>query len=64
MNPCRVLLVSRGLRIWIPPEVYLVEDLAEREADRWREALRLPRQPRAFSQKVRALHLVESVFPE
>jgi hypothetical protein len=64
MKACRVVLISRGLRIWIPPEVYLVGDLAEREASRWREALRLPRQPGTFSQNARALHLVESMFPE
>jgi hypothetical protein len=64
MKACRVVLISRGLRIWIPPEVYLVGDLAEREASRWREALRLPRQPGTFSQNARALHLVESLFPE
>ena len=64
VRPCRVLLISRGLRIWIPPEVYLVQDLAEREVKRWREALRLTRQPGTFSQNARALHLVESLFPE
>ena len=64
MKACRVVLISRGLRIWIPPEVYLVGDLAEREASRWRESLRLPRQPGTFSQNARALHLVESLFPE
>lgn len=38
MNQCLVLLITRGLRLWIPPEIYLAaNNLASLEAERWRE---------------------------
>ena len=64
MNPCWILMVSRGLRIWIPPEVYLQRDLALREAARWRATLRLPDAPPVFSPTARCLHLPQTLFPE
>ena len=64
MNPCWVLLITRGLRVWIPPEVYLQRDLALREATRWRRTLRLPENTPAFSSTARTLHLIQTLFPE
>jgi len=64
LNPCLVLIVTRGFRVWLPPEVYLQRRLAEMESDRWRAALRLPvAQPR-FSTRARCLHLISSEFPD
>ena len=64
LNPCWVLIVTRGLRVWLPPEVYLQRRLAEVESQRWRAALRLPvAQPR-FSPRARFLHLIASEFPD
>lgn len=64
MNQCWVLIVTRGLEVWLPPEVYLQRELAARESDRWRDTFRLPAAPPKFSPKARCLHLVRSVFPE
>jgi len=53
------------LRVWLPPEVYLhARDLALREADRWRATFRIPARPPEYSPTARAVHLVQSVFPD
>lgn len=64
MNRCWVLLVTRGLRVWLPPEVYLQRDLALREAARWSRTLRVSVHPPTFAPSVRALHVIETLFPE
>lgn len=64
MNACWVLIVTRGLRVWLPPEVYLQRRLAELESQRWRATLRLPAVQPRFSAGVRYLHLVETEFPD
>lgn len=64
MNPCWVLIITRGLRIWIPPEVYLQRELALREASRWRMSLRVPATPPDYSPTARCLHLIPTEFPE
>lgn len=57
-------MVTRGLKVWLPPEIYLEGELATRESARWRATLRLPATPREFSPKVRCLHLIQTVFLE
>ena len=64
MNPCWVLMVTRGLKVWLPPEVYLQRSLAEREVERWREWLRLPTVQPRFSDRARYLYLVTTEFPD
>lgn len=64
MHPCWVLIVSRGLEVWLPPELYLQRDLAIRESTRWRTTFRLPPRPPEFSSRARCLHLLEAMFPE
>ena len=65
MKRCWILIVTRGLKVWLPPEVYLQHDLAVREAERWRVTLRLPAvNPSGFSPNARCLHLLPSMFPE
>lgn len=64
MRPCWILIVTRGLKVWLPPEIYLEGALATRESVRWRATLRLPATPREFSPKVRCLHLIQTVFCE
>ena len=64
MNRCWVLLVTRGLRVWLPPEVYLSQDLAIRESVRWRATFRMPSEPRRLSLNTRTVHLTETRFPE
>ena len=64
MSPCWVLIVARGLRVWLPPEVYLNRDLAASELARWRSTFRIPFEPRRLSPIVRSLHLIPTVFPE
>ena len=64
MGPCWLLVVTRGLRVWLPPEVYLNHDLAVREVARWRATLRLPKAPPEFSATARCLHLLQTQFPE
>lgn len=54
----------RGLRLWLPPEVYLNRDLAVREAARWQNTFRIPAESRALSPNGRVLHLVQTSFPE
>jgi len=56
--------VTRGLRVWLPPEVYLQRDLADRESARWRTTFRLPAAPPEFSPTARCLHLIPTMFPE
>ncbi|MDP9225468.1 MAG: hypothetical protein M3P18_16820 [Actinomycetota bacterium] len=56
--------MTRGLKVWLPPELYLQEELATRESMRWRSTLRLPATPREFSSKVRCRHLIATMFPE
>jgi hypothetical protein len=64
VNPCWVLIVTRGLRVWLPPELYLQEELATRESARWRSILRLPAAPPEFSATGRCILLLEMTFPE
>lgn len=64
MNPCWVLIVTQGLRVWLPPEVYLQRDTALREAQRWRATFDIPVEPPEFSPRSRALQLFETLFPE
>lgn len=65
VTPCWVLIVTRGLTVWLPPEVYLHRrDLAQREMARWREILHIPTEPPEFSPRARVLHLVRASFPE
>ena len=65
MNPCWVLIVTRGLKIWLPPEVYVHNrELALREASRWRSTFRIPPEPPLFSPQARTLHLLQTVFPD
>lgn len=64
MNQCWVLLVTRGLKVWLPPEIYLQHELGERESARWRAILRLPTAAPSFSATARFLHLLETRFPE
>lgn len=64
MNPCWVLLVIRGLGVWLPPEVYLQRRLAELESQRWRATLRMPEAQPRFSVGTRYLHLVQTEFPD
>jgi hypothetical protein len=64
VNPCWVLIVTRGLSVWLPPEVYLQRELAARESARWRSILRLSASPPEFSSRARCLHLLETMFPE
>jgi hypothetical protein len=64
MNSCWVLVVTRGLSVWLPPEVYLQRSLAERESKRWRTTLRLPTVQPRWSQRARYLHLVTTEFPD
>jgi hypothetical protein len=64
VNRCWVLIVTRGLKVWLPPELYLSRDLAAREAVRWHAILRLPVDAPHYSSSARYLHLVESMFPE
>jgi len=64
VNQCWLLVVTRGLKVWLPPEVYLNKDLAVRESSRWRATVRLPVAPRKFSSSGRCLHLIQTMFPE
>ena len=64
MNACWLIVVTRGLSVWLPPEVYLNRDLALRESTRWRATFRVPHEPRGFSPGVRALHMKQTLFPD
>jgi hypothetical protein len=64
LKRCWLLIVSRRLEVWLPPELYLTRSLAEREVERWRTVLRIPMTPRVNPESVRSLSLVESEFPE
>lgn len=64
MNRCWVLIVTRGLRVWLPPEVYLQRDLATKESARWRGVLRLPAATPEFAPTARCLHVIQTMFPE
>jgi hypothetical protein len=64
VRPCWILIVTRGLRVWLPPEIYLEHELAVRESARWRATLRLPAASPEFSPKVRCLHLIPTTFLE
>jgi hypothetical protein len=64
MNPCWLLLVTRGLKVWVPPEIYLQEELAVREAARWRKIFRISEGPGMYSHRRRGLHLIRTLFPE
>ena len=60
----RVLVVTHGLSVWLPPEVYLQRGLAKRESKRWRTTLRLPTVQPRLSESARYLHLVATEFPD
>lgn len=64
MNPCWVLIVARGLKVWLPPEVYLQRELATKEAARWRDTFRLPGKPPPLTPRARGLHVIQTLFPE
>jgi hypothetical protein len=64
MNQCWVLLTCRGLRLWLPPEVYLNHDLALREAARWRQTFRIVDKVPKRSPRARSLHIIQTLFPE
>ena len=64
MKPCWIILITQGLRVWMPPELYLVRDLADVESARWRSTLRIPSRPSRYTPRARLLHLEESLFPE
>lgn len=64
MNRCWVLIVTRGLRLWLPPEVYLQRDLALREGERWRATFRIPARQMRYTDTARVLTLIETLFPE
>ncbi len=68
---CWLLIITKDLRVWLPPELYLVPRLALREARRWTETLgrrRAPEDPFAASPtRLRAgllLHAIETDFME
>lgn len=44
--------------------MYLQRDLAVREAARWRTALHMPETRNTFTDSVRTLTLIETLFPE
>ena len=56
--------MTRGLRVWLPPEVYLQRRLAEVESQRWRATLRMTASQPRFSVAARYLHLVQTEFPD
>ena len=65
MNRCWLLVITRGLRVWLPPEVYVHDrDTAVREARRWCSMLRIPLEPGPYSPRAKALHLIQMVFPD
>lgn len=64
MNPCWVLVVARGLRVWLPPEIYVSRRFAEKESERWRTVLRIAPTPPRLTGASRSLHLVRSRFPD
>lgn len=64
MNPCWVLIVTRGLRVWLPPEVYLQHPLAIREAERWRSIFAIRTEPPPYSPRARCTHLVRTELPD
>lgn len=58
-------MVTRGLKVWLPPEVYVHDrETAVREARRWCTMLRIPVEPGKYTPKARALHLIQAVFPD
>jgi hypothetical protein len=71
MRRCWLLVITNGLRVWIPPELYLESRMANREARRWILTLSRRRPPadplRAAPIKLRAnmlLHVIETDFVE
>ena len=64
MKHCWVLVVTRGLRLWLPPEVYLTRDLALKEVDRWQTTFRVPSDPPPLTNSSRYLRLLRTWFPE
>lgn len=63
MKPCWVLVIAKGLGVWLPPEVYLQRELALMEAHRWRTAIRIP-EPGPYSRSRLSLHEIRTQFPE
>jgi hypothetical protein len=71
VRPCWLLVITKDLRVWMPPEVYLESGMAAREARRWASTLSRRRKPieidADFSMQLprnAALHVVEKGFPE
>lgn len=63
LNHCWVLIVTRGLRVWLPPEVYVHDrETAVREGRRWCRMLRIPLEPGAYRPRAKALHSIQTVF--
>jgi hypothetical protein len=71
MRRCWLLVITKGVRVWMPPEVYLESALALREVRRWISVLSRTRSSptAALEGLIRlprnaALHLAEMEFPE
>ena len=72
MRQCWLLVVTKELRVWMPPEVYLERAMALREARRWVSVLsRRRRSPADVGARSplslpghAALHVVETQFME
>lgn len=55
--------MTRGLRVWLPPEVYMSRDLAIRESIRWREVFDIPPAV-ALAPNAKHVHLVRTQFAD
>jgi hypothetical protein len=71
MRPCWLLLITRKLQVWMPPEVYLEPGMAGRETRRWIRTLSSRRRIPATMDnnsvslgRGAALHVRQLGFPE
>lgn len=71
MRPCWLLVITKDLHVWMPPEVYTERAIALREARRWVSVLSRRRSPADVGAESSlplpghaALHLAESQFAE
>jgi hypothetical protein len=64
LNKCWILLVARGLEMWLPPEIYLSKSFAETESERWRAILHIAASPPPLTARSKSLHLVLGAFPD
>ncbi len=71
MRRCWLIIITKGLRVWMPPELYIVRSLAVREARRWVEALsrRHAREDPVAASPIHLrdqvlLHVIETDFEE